>query len=623
MAEPIVIPLDLVPRRKRIVVSFAGGGGSSIAIAEALGVHPDAALNHWPTALAVHQANYPDAAHYCADIFDTDPRDVLPGEEIGLAWFSPDCRHFSKAKGGTPVSGRVRGLAWCVIPWAKLRRPDVIMLENVEEFLTWGPLVVADDGRARPDPARVGETFKRWKRRLEACGYVVDWKVLVAADYGAPTIRKRLFIVARCDGRPIAWPAPTHAPRAKAAERGLAPYRAAAEIIDFSRPCPSIFLTREEAKALRVKRPLEEATLRRIAKGLWRYTIACAEPFIVPVLHAGDERTHDVREPLRTMTTSPRGEFALVAPNLVQMNTRDVGGAAGDPLRTATAKGHHAVAAANLIKFSENSTFTDPREPLHTIMAGAPRHGLVSAHLTKFRNRSTGADLRDPAPTITANSFLKRPGGAAPIGLAAAFMEQANTDMVGHDAREPTSTIVQKGCTQRLITAQLSHAYTSNTAGGEGNPRKPIKTVLAGGNRAYLLESILEADQPMTVPFGRERELRAFLVKYYGAATAEDLADPLATATSRSRFGLVMVAGVAWRIVDIGMRMLDPETELAAAMGVPASYVLGHDVSGRRITKTDVTKMVGNMVSPPPARALIQANCADLPWWREPKRMAA
>jgi DNA (cytosine-5)-methyltransferase 1 len=202
-------------------------------------------------------------------------------------------------------------------------------------------------------------------------------------------------------------------------------------------------------------------------------------------------------------------------------------------------------------------------------------------------------------------------------------MEQANTDMVGHDARDPTSTIVQKGCTQRLVTAQLSHAYTSNTAGGQADPRKPLKTVMAGGNHAYLLEGVLEADQPMARPFAPHGdELRAFLVKYYGAATAEDLADPLATATSRSRFGLVMVAGVAWRIVDIGMRMLDPETELAAAMGVPASYRLGW-VGDTRITKTDVTKMVGNMVSPPPARALLEANCADLPWWKEPERMAA
>jgi DNA (cytosine-5)-methyltransferase 1 len=382
-AAAIRIPADLppAPRRKRIVVGFAGGGGSSIAIGQALGVHPDAALNHWPTALAVHAENFPGAAHYCADILDTDCREVLPGEEIGLAH----------------------------------------------------------------------------------------------GEHG--------------------------------------------------------------------ERP--------------------------------GSRSRDVRDPTTTLHASG---------------------------------GNLSVVAANLIKLSENSVGSELTEPLHTVMAGAPRHGLVATSIQQMNTRSVGADLRDPTRTSTERAHA---------GLVAAFMEQANTDMVGHDARDPTSTIVQKGCTQRLVTAQLSHAYTSN------NPRKPLKTVMAGGNHAYLLEGVLEADQPMARPFAPHGdELRAFLVKYYGAATAEDLADPLATATSRSRFGLVMVAGVAWRIVDIGMRMLDPETELAAAMGVPASYRLGW-VGDTRITKTDVTKMVGNMVSPPPARALLEANCADLPWWKEPERMAA
>ncbi len=587
---PIIAPPDVAASaagsvRKRIVVGFAGGGGSSIGIAKALGVHPDAALNHWPAAIAVHEANFPDAAHYCGDIFETDCRDVLPGEAIGLAWFSPDCRHFSRAKGGTPVSARVRGLAWAIIPWASIRQPDVIMVENVDEFVSWGPLLVGEDGLLRPDPARVGQTFARFVKRLRQCGYAVEWRCGdSAADLGAPTIRKRFLLKARRDGRPIVWPAPTHAPRAKAAARGLKPYRSAAECIDFTRPCPSIFLSKDEARALRVKRPLEEATLRRIAKGLYRYTIASADPFIVPITRRYDDRAYDIREPLRTVTTSTTGEFALVA--------------------------------ANLTHFQENMVGSDPRDPLHTVMAGAPRHGLVAASLTRQFGASVGSAANDPIGVVT-------PGGGGKTGLIAAFMEQANTDMVGHDMRSPLSTIVQKGCTQRVIAAQLSEFRGSSE--GKGDLDEPLPAITADGQHEALLVAALEAEQPMQRPFGRERELRAFLVKYYGAADAVDLADPLGTVTSRSRFGLVMVAGVAFRIVDIGMRMLDPETELAAAMGVPRGYFAGVRLGGKPITKTTITKLVGNMVQSDWAAAHVAANCADLPWWgsAEPEGLAA
>jgi DNA (cytosine-5)-methyltransferase 1 len=616
---------DWTPRRKRIVVGFAGGGGSSIGIAKALGVHPDAALNHWPAAIATHEANFPGAAHFCGDIFETDCRDVLPGEEIGLAWFSPDCRHFSRAKGGTPVSARVRGLAWVVIPWAKIRKPDVIILENVDEFVTWGPLIVGADGATRPDPARKGETFERFVRRLRQCGYEVDWRQSsLAADLGAPTLRKRFILIARRDGRPIVFPAPMFAPRAKAAAKGLPPYRAAYECIDFSRPCPSIFLTREEARAIGVKRPLEDATMRRIARGLYRYSIASADPFIVRVVGTED-RVANIRDPLNTIATEKGGAFALVAPVIT-----GCGGRMGqtepvaprDPYPTITSKNDSALAVAHLTHFQENMIGSDLRDPLDTVMAGAPRHGLVSAHITKFRGGATGSDMRDGLPAVTANSFIKRPGGAAPIGLVAAFVEQANTDMVGHDMREPLSTMVQKGCTQRVIAAQLSQFRGSNA--GKGDLDEPMPAVMAEGYHQALLAATLEADQPLAVPFSaHDDELRAFLVRYYGTADASDLADPLGTVTSRSRFGLVLVAGVAYRISDIGMRMLDPETELAAAMGVPRGYFAGVRLGGKPLTKTKITKLVGNMVQTEWAEAHVAANCADLPWWREPEAMAA
>jgi DNA (cytosine-5)-methyltransferase 1 len=569
-------------RRKAVVIGFAGGGGSSIAVAQALGFHPDAALNHWPLALKVHERNFPGAAHHCADITETDCRHVVPGRDIGLFWISPDCRHFSKAKGAAPVSARVRGLAWVAIPWAKVRKPDVIILENVEEFLTWCPLIRDAQGRLIPDPARKGETFRRWVRRLEQCGYVVEWRILNAADYGAPTSRKRLFLIARRDGKPIVWPAPTHAPRKVAVERGLPAYRSAASVIDFSRRCPSIFLTKEEAKAAGVKRPLQPATLARIAKGLFRYTIANADPFIVPITHRGSDRVHSSRDPLATITTAHRGELAVCAP-----------------------------------------------------------------HLTKFRHGSAGADLRDGTPTITSNGTGARQGCGIPMGLVeaeleAAYVEQANSNRYGHPCSEPVSTVMQSGVHQRLLSATLVkhnhgshpfqdvegplHALTAQIDSyygmGFGNDaRDPMRTC-TGKDR----HSVIVAELTQAAPGdGRRAQVLAFLQERFGAPTAEDIADPLRDEHSRAKFGLVLIAGAVWMIRDIGMRMLDPETELATAMGVPGDYILGSilDDGGKpiRITKTNITRMVGNMVSPPPARALIAANCDHL--FHEPEALAA
>ena len=571
----VAAPLD--------VVYFAGAGGSSLAYEMALGKHPDVALNHSDVALAVHEANFPHTEHFVSDVFDVDPRHIRPGVKWRSFWASPDCRHFSKAKGGAPVSARIRGLAWVVVKVAKLlgeNRPDVIFLENVEEFQDWAPLIDRGDGVLIPDPAKKGATFRRFVRRLEQCGYVVEWRELVAADYGAPTIRKRLFLIARSDGQAITWPAPTHAPRKVAAERGLKPWTPAADIIDWSLPCPSIFLTPAEVKAqgLRCKRPLEPATLERIAKGTLRYVIGSAEPFIVPVTHQGNgDRSRSLQEPLPTVTGAHRGEMALVSPFLTEIAnaSRRRVNSMEEPLGTVTAwpkGGSFAQASVFLTKFSENSTGHLPDEPLHTVMAGAPRHGLV-----------------------------------------AAFLEQANTGMVGHDARSPLSTIVGRGTTQRLVTAHLDHAYGSNTAAGGGDPTEPLKSVTAQGNHAYVLQ------QQLVRPFAANGdEVRAFLVKYYGAADAADVADPLHSVTSRARFGLVTVAGELFQIADIGMRMLSPH-ELKAAQGFPKTYITGWDARGRKVTKTDETLLIGNSVSPINGAAIIAAN---LPRY-EPERVAA
>ncbi|MEJ0092807.1 MAG: DNA cytosine methyltransferase [Methylocella sp.] len=300
-------------RCELIIDSFAGGGGgASLGIEMACGRSPDIAINHDAEALAMHAINHPATLHLPHNVWKVDPSEVCQRRPVGLLWASPDCKHHSKAKGGKPVKRSIRDLAWVVVRWAKQVRPRVIFVENVEEFRDWGPLG-ADD---RPCPDRKGKTFDAWLAELRRLGYKVEHRELRACDYGAPTIRKRLFIIARRDGLPIVWPKPTHGvkdnPAVKSGE--LLPWRAAADIIDWSLPCHSIFLSREQGRAVGVNRPLAPNTMERIAKGVRRYVIDAASPFIVPVTHAGDSRVHGIDEPLRTVTTSPRGEHALVTP---------------------------------------------------------------------------------------------------------------------------------------------------------------------------------------------------------------------------------------------------------------------------------------------------------------------
>lgn len=469
-----------------IVDNFAGGGGASVALERALGRKVDIAVNHDADAIAMHTANHPETEHFQEDVFAIDPAKVCRGRPIDVAWFSPDCRHFSKAKGRRPVSKRVRGLAWVVLRWAALprwQRPQVIFLENVEEFLTWGPLK-----GDHPCPERTGQTFALWKGHLEALGYVVDWRILKACDYGAPTIRKRLFLVARRDGMPIVWPEPTHGdPRAKGFRKsGLKPWRTAADIIDWSIPCPSIFLTREEGQAIGVKRPLAEATLRRIARGVQRYVVEAESPFLVSVSH-GD--------------SGGRREYGL-------------------------------------------------DEPLGTIHAGGGKFALVAAFLAQHN--------------------------AGPN----------NEKLAGRPADAPVSTIVQKGCTQAIVT---SHLLKLRGTCADGQPvTEPMPTITAGGMHVG--------------------EVRAFLLKYYGNETeGHDMGAPLGTITTRDRFGLVMVRGEIYRIADIGMRMLT-EQELAAGQGFPPGYALRPSINGKPMSKSASVGRIGNSVCPDVAEAIVRAN---------------
>jgi DNA (cytosine-5)-methyltransferase 1 len=377
-----------------VVDSFAGGGGASLGIEWALGRSPDLAINHDREAIRMHAVNHPSTRHYCEDVWQVDPEEACGGRKVALAWFSPDCCHHSKAKGGKPVSSKRRALAWGVVRWARAVHPRVIVLENVEEFQDWGPL----DERDRPDALRRGFTFRRWLGCLKAAGYAVEHRELRACDYGAPTTRKRLFVVARCDGQPIVWPEPTHGPGL------ILPWRTAAECIRWGLPCPSIFER---------DRPLAEATLRRIARGIRKFVLEAADPFTVPMTHPRDARIHSVRGPLPTITAAHRGELGLVAPTLVQRSWGERPGQAprildiNAPMGTVVAGGiKQALVEAFLEKAfgggknGKQVSGLSPRQPFSTITTN--HHRLAVAHLSKLYGTSTGAPMGAPMPTITA-----------------------------------------------------------------------------------------------------------------------------------------------------------------------------------------------------------------------------
>ncbi|OBX36937.1 modification methylase BspRI [Halomonas elongata] len=443
-----------------VVDNFAGGGGASEGIEQALGRPVDLAINHDPTAIAVHTANHPDAEHSVADVWDVDPEQAVHGMPVGLAWFSPDCRHHSKAKGGRPVSKSVRGLAWVAARWAAKVKPRVIALENVEEFLDWGPLMKDTKGRIVPDPGRKGQTFRAFVRALGRHGYQVDWKILRACDYGAPTIRRRLFLAARRDGLPIVWPKPTHAdPATPAVRRGkLKPWTTAAECIDWSIPCPSIFDR---------PRPLADATLRRIAKGVMRFVVEAGEPFIVPIANYGNgsELVNTTSEPLRTVTAWPKGgSFALVAPSLVQTG---YGERAGQAPRT-----------------------LDMHRPLGTVVAGGQKHALVSAFLAKHYGGVVGTDLRKPLPTITATDHN------APVAVS--LLNLKGSERGGRDPRHPMPTVCAGGTHAAAVAAFLVKYYGRGLGQECSDPLHTMPT----RDRFGLVTVTIEGEQYAIVDIG-------------------------------------------------------------------------------------------------------------------------
>ncbi|MBR7189188.1 MAG: DNA cytosine methyltransferase [Clostridia bacterium] len=393
--------------REIVVDNFAGGGGASTGIEIAIGRSVDIAINHDPAAIAMHRANHPTTEHYTEDVWEVDPVAACAGRPVALAWFSPDCKHHSKAKGGKPVDRHIRGLAWVAVKWAKAVHPRVIMLENVEEFQDWGRL----DAYSRPDPRYKGETFRRFIRQLEKQGYRVEYRLLRACDYGAPTIRRRFFLIARCDGQPIRWPEPTHGdPDGLEVLAGLKkPWVPVADVLDFSLPCPSIFATSKEIMeqyGIRAVRPLSEKTLARIARGLEKFVLNNPKPFLIQYHDNAEFRGQSVDKPLQTVDASNR--YGLVSTFISKYYGGDnVAAGADKPLPTVTAIDHNAVCAVSVTQFNNNSVGQEVTKPLNTMTACTNHFAEVSAFLVKYYSGDSNlASVGDPAPTITSHDRM-------------------------------------------------------------------------------------------------------------------------------------------------------------------------------------------------------------------------
>lgn len=532
------------------------GGGASTGIELATGYSVDIAINHDPEAIKMHKANHPNTKHYCENVWAVDPVKACNGNPVGLAWFSPDCKHFSKAKGGKPKDKNIRGLAWVALRWAGLVRPRVIMLENVEEFKTWGPL----NRRHHPIKSKQGYTFNKFVQQFSELGYDVQFKELIAANYGTPTMRKRFFMIARCDGKPIVWPKPTHAPAdSEEVKAGLLkPYVGAYTQIDFSRPCPSIFDTSEEIKekyGIRAVRPLAIKTMERIARGLKKFVIDNPEPFIIQCNHGGERRPNDIREPMPTITG--KHGYGIVEPTLAPYmgtnTTNHPGGNCKDPIHTITTGNQQCLISPTLIQYHSETVKGEVRgqtieEPIMTV-DGSNRYGLVTSFLHKYYDggyKGAGENIENPLPTVTAWDHNS---------VVTANLIQMNNHCDGRDMRDPIPT----------ITA------------GDGH-------------------------------FG---EVRAFLIKYYGQGTGQDINEPLDTVTSRDRFGLVTIDGTDYQIVDIGLRMLEPR-ELYGCQGFPADYIIDHDYTGKTYPRSEQVRRCGNAVCPPIPAAMVRANLPEL-----------
>ncbi|WP_449557240.1 DNA cytosine methyltransferase [Huaxiibacter chinensis] len=649
-----------------IVDNFAGGGGASTGIEMAIGRSVDIAINHDLNAVAMHTTNHPDTLHYCESVFDVDPFAATAGRPVGLAWFSPDCRHFSKAKGSKPVEKEIRGLAWIVIRWALLVRPRVMMLENVEEFKTWGPLIVSTDGGHRPDPERTGETFEAFCDMLsggipaehpalaECCeflgiaadselaqqlvaglGYAVDHRELRACDYGAPTIRKRFFMVMRCDAVGITWPDASHGdPKSDEVLAGKCkPWRTAAECIDWSLDCPSIFDR---------KKPLAENTLKRIARGIQRFVIDSASPFIVKCNHTSTRTVYDcfrgqsLNDPLQTITKAPG--YAIAVPHLTKFRTGATGQPVTDPVPTVTAgtsarpggNGHAlGMVSAALTPFLSGNGGSEyqakPRpltKPAHTILKES-RCCVVAPVIARQFGASIGHRADEPSATITAG------GGGKSQLVKPVLIQMGYGERPGQAPRvlqldKPLGTITAGGGKFALVAANLIKHFGGNYSGAGISLDEPAHTVTTTDHHAIVTSSIIKmrgtntgqpTDTPLqTVTAGGQHfgEVRTNLaVDGYDEGRALEVLSFLKKYCGEKSDGLVTVDGIVYRIVDIGMRMLQPH-ELYRAQGFPDWYIIDRDYRGVKYAKDKQVARCGNAVPPPFAEALVRANLPEL-----------
>lgn len=609
-----------------VVDFFCGGGGAGTGLEMGLGRAVTVAKNHSPAAISMHTVNHPHAKHFTTDVFEGDPDTECGGRAVGWFHMSPDCTHHSQAAGGQPRKREIRNLSWIGLKWAGMKQPRVISLENVKQILQWGPLVakrckstgrvtklggvIAEPGEVVPvseqflvpDPKRRGQTWAVFVAELQRLGYAVEWRVIKACDFGAPTSRERLFMIARCDGQPIVWPEPTHA---KNPAKGQQKWRTAAECIDWTIPSKSIFGR---------KKDLAPATLRRVAKGMRKFVLDAANPFIVPIANWSGEIVQSADEPLRTVTSYPKGgAFSIVSPTLVQ-----------------TGYGERAGQAPRVPGLDQ---------PLGTVVAGGVKHAIAAAHLVKFRFADEGKALDEPLPTITSGGNYKRPAGAAhAMGISTVFMAQMNGGFNTTAAKsidDPMTTVTNTGSQQQLVTANLVHLRGNCDA---RDLNDPLHTISAGGTHHGLMTAFLERqfgasvgqglDEPaptITAGGGGKSSLvelqlspeveagalrvASFLISYYGTSYAGDITAPAPTITTRDRLALVTVTikGTPYVIVDICLRMLQP-AELYKAQGFPSDYIISHGADGKPFTKTQQVHMCGNSVSPPPMAALAAAN---------------
>ncbi|EDJ0399036.1 DNA cytosine methyltransferase [Salmonella enterica] len=682
--------------REIIVDNFAGGGGASTGIEMAIGRSVDIAINHDENAVAMHTTNHPDTLHYCESVYEVRPKVATAGRPVALAWFSPDCRHFSKAKGAKPVEKAIRGLAWVVLRWGLDVGPRVMKLENVEEFKTWGPLLA---GEMRPDPARAGETFEAFvgmlttgipanhpaleecceflnisldsedaARLVKGLGYVVEYRELRACDYGAPTIRKRFFMVMRRDGKPIVWPEPTHGdPKSAAVQSGrLAPWRTAAECIDWTIPAPSIFDR---------KKPLAENTLKRIARGIQRFVIDSASPFIVKCNHTSTKTSYDcfrgqaLGEPLQTITKTHG--YALAVPHLTKFRTGATGQPVTEPVSTVTAgtskrpggNGHAlGLVEATLNPFLAGNGGSEyqakPRpldKPSNTILKQS-RACLVAPVIARQFGASVGHRADEPSATITAG------GGGKSQLVTPTLIQMGYGERPGQEPRvlrldNPLGTVTAGGNKFATVSAFLAKHYGGNYSGPGVGLDEPVHSVTTVDHHAVVAAHLMvnntghpggTLDNPAhTVTTGNHHAaITSHLVKLRGTCRdGQPTSEPMPTVTAGGLHigevkttlavdeydehraqqtleflreycgedcdGLVTVEGITYRIVDIGMRMLQPH-ELYRAQGFPEWYIIDQDYRGKKYAKDKQVARCGNAVPPPFAEALVRANLPEL-----------